>query len=292
MAIRNRIFDFLRTVTTAGVQFASTAKLLGRTSSGGGDGQEIALGNALAFSGNTLEFASVTTTLTDDDLLHPEMMGGLVRLAGFVLTADAAGGDELGVGFVVAQGPGTIRGGNGDLDVPDSWMALVTSTGPSSSYQLIGNPTVLLSERDAPDVPTTIAISGSLTTNGSTVVTPGTLLICGSTTESRSYSSDGNASPPVSGAWFVLAAIEGMGSSLFYYLNGSPVAIWAGNAGSTQDPSEYSYIAESPATGTATVVNGDILPAFAIGQTYRVGQSPPYRWFRAAEVNPTVWEEF
>lgn len=60
--IRNRILDFFKAVTTAGVQFSGTAKLLGRTSSGGGDGQEISLGTGLGFTGTTLNITLVAGT--------------------------------------------------------------------------------------------------------------------------------------------------------------------------------------------------------------------------------------
>lgn len=60
--IRNRIADFFKAVSTSGVQFTSTARLLGRTSAGGGDGQEISLGTGLGFTGTTLNITLVAGT--------------------------------------------------------------------------------------------------------------------------------------------------------------------------------------------------------------------------------------
>ncbi len=53
--------------------------------------------------------------------------------------------------------------------------------------------------------------------------------------------------------------------------------------GDTADPWDATW-------GTITLIPSG-LPATHIGQDCRLGDASPYRWFKAAEIDPTIWEE-
>lgn len=319
--IRNRILDFFKAVATAGVQFSGTAKLLGRTSAGGGDGQEVSLGTALEFSGGALAVklgtgatqaaagnhthahTSSSIELTGNEKIAPSMMGRLVRLVGFDLNTSLTGDDPAVDGFVIVEGPGTISGNEPTLIVPALRTALITwTTGQNVAgtitYHLTGDPSTILLTENTPDTPVSITASGSPTIGGSPV-TIGTLLLAETSYVegewTRTYSSNGSISPPGSGRWFIVTTVEGLpGSSVTHYLNGATAGGWSSVENDLgNDASAYTYSAYGNAGGTFIFTNGDqITQAAFIGQAARFGSASPYRWFRAAVVDPAVWEQF
>lgn len=233
---------------------------------------------------------SLPVTMTGNDHLRPAMMGQLVNLDGYTLSVSLTGDDTPVNGFVIAQGPGTISGGQGDLDVPELMQALISySNGGSTSYQLVGaSKTILTDGLGPPSTPQTVSITGSLTVDGNTIVTPGTLYLVSSNDSQRQYTSTGEF--PVAYGFFLVTS-DGIGATLYYYQSGVQVASWTGETASV-DPSQDEFTGVSPATGTAVVTNGDVRAASFIGQTCRAGLGSPYQWYRAAEINPTIWEEF
>jgi hypothetical protein len=86
MSLRNRITEFVRNVAFSGVQFATSARLLGRASSGAGDGQEISLGTGLGFTGMTLN----VTLVAGADYLTPGGAAAAYQPLDSDLTAIAA----------------------------------------------------------------------------------------------------------------------------------------------------------------------------------------------------------
>jgi hypothetical protein len=156
----------------------------------------------------------------------------------------------------------------------------------------MGDPGVitLAAITDDLSIPTTVVVEGNLTSNGSTAVFPGTLSLAFGDESTRIYTTTGNTTPPGTGSYFKLT-VDTMGALLDYFLNGSVVASWGGGDYVSLNPEDYTFVPLSSATGTPTITNGEPISASFIGQLCRVGTSSPYSWFRAAETNPTVWEE-
>lgn len=130
-----------------------------------------------------------------------------------------------------------------------------------------------------------IRVTGTLAGSGGPVVFPD--LSSRESVNGKEYYADSYGSPTYSCRW----ETSGGARWILAGSDGTTARSWS----STQDVATPNLVttwtAASGTTGTPTVTRHASLPAEAIGQDLRLGDETPYRWFKAAEIDPAVWEE-
>lgn len=145
---------------------------------------------------------------------------------------------------------------------------------------------LLRTANEGPPTNPLIRVTGTLAGSGGAVVFPE--LSARESLNGKEYYTDSYGSITYSCRW----ETSGGARWILAGTDGGTARTWS----STEDVATPDLVTEwtpaSGTTGTPTIVRFLQLPAVAIGQDLRLGDEQPFRWFKAAEIDPvTLWDE-
>lgn len=207
--------------------------------------------------------------------------GGASRVLWLVVTAITIDGEEL----TLAAGNLTLHeDNNGSLATPpESPGAYLTVE--QADARFVRGRCITRETDDGPPTLPLIRVTGTLAGSGGPVVFPD--LSARGSLNGKEHYTDSYGSTTYSCRW----ETSGGARWILAGSDGTTARTWS----STQDVATPNLVTSwTPASGTTgapTVTRHAQLPADAIGQDLRLGDASPYRWFKAAEISPTIWEE-